>query len=165
MALKAEYIAGRGGPEIKGTYRQLQLDAENQLTGAGCEPSVFTTEALHGGVSAEFFTKRRQNVQVLVRGCCKNAGLKPLFVEWPTGATPLALLLAFRSTRDRDAFRSELRDHDIYCPVHWEVQGECLHAVDLASRMLTVPADHRYTSEDVQRVVKVMCRVCDLLKG
>ena len=157
MALKAEYIAGRGGPELKRAYRQLQIGAENKLTEAPVAgPSAFTTEVLRAGVPAEFFAKRTQNVHALVTGCCENAGLKPLFVEWPNGATPFALLLVFRSRLDRDTFRSGLRDRGVYCPVHWEVEGQCSHAVDLASRMLSIPADHRYTSEDVQRVAREM---------
>jgi hypothetical protein len=160
MALKAEYITGRGGSEMKRTFRQLQLDSENQLRNApAASPSAFTMEALRSGVPADFFAQRRQNVQALVRGCCGNLDLEPLFKKWPEGATPYAVLLKFRSQPDRNSFRSGLRDHQVYCPIHWEVEGQCSHAADLASRLLTIPADHRYTSEDVQRVMRVISNV------
>jgi hypothetical protein len=165
MALKSQYIAGRRGSEFKPAYRELQLKAEMELTEtAAAPPSAYTMEALHYGIAAEWLSQRRQNVQALASGCSSIRGLQPLFAAWPSAATPFALVLICESRGDRDAFRTGLRERNIYCPIHWEVDGGCATAAELASRLLTVPADQRYGAEDVHRVLHALFELSTTLR-
>ncbi len=160
MALKFEYLAGRRGSELKLAYRQMQVEGERQLAeSAPATASAYTMEVLRPGFPAEWQIRRRKNVLELIGGCAGNRNLEPLFVAWPKGATPFAPVVVFGSRGERDAFRTELRHHNIYCPIHWEVDGECADANDLAGRILTIPADQRYGSQDVQHVLQALSHI------
>ena len=56
---------------------------------------------------------------------------------------------------------AHLARHGIFAPVHWRQDRAGLwsgddEAADLASRMLTVPVDHRCGPDDVRRIAEVL---------
>lgn len=65
----------------------------------------------------------------------------PLFV-------PVAL-------KDRDAVRRELFQHDIYCPVHWPLNGmELIRGKAMAEMELSLIIDQRYGLRDMDKIIK-----------
>ena len=78
----------------------------------------------------------------------------------PAEAVPFGLQLVCDSQATRDAVRASLAERKIYTPVHWPtIQGMATgycEAEDIARRILTIPADHRYDSSDMDRVLQVL---------
>jgi hypothetical protein len=82
---------------------------------------------------------------------------EPVFDEWPAGAAPLGVVLAFPSEEIRDRVRETLRERGVYCPVHWRVGRPASERVqDLQARVLTIPADWRYSDADMERVASIL---------
>ena len=82
-----------------------------------------------------------------------------------TDAVPFNIQLLCVSETVREALVRHLVEHRVYAPVHWRQQGECSHhltsgdpaALDYASRLVTIPLDHRCGDTDVERVVRTLC--------
>jgi hypothetical protein len=154
MLLKGEYLGG-GDDALKERFRQLQLDGEARLVEsdvAGASPA--TREALVRGVPLPWRAKRAENAARLVAGLHGWEAAEPLFAEWPADAAPLGAVFVFASGADRDRVREALRTAGVYCPVHWAdaVQSESDRVRDLASRILTIPTDWRYSAGDMARI-------------
>lgn len=60
---------------------------------------------------------------------------------------------------NRDAVRQTLFDHEIYPPVHWEIQNivppEYEESHRLSQQIMTLPCDQRYGPEDMERIADV----------
>jgi hypothetical protein len=57
----------------------------------------------------------------------------------------------------RDAFVAHMCAHHIFTPVHWPqddlpIQPDDPDALAFSRRILTIPADHRYTLSDIEAV-------------
>lgn len=56
----------------------------------------------------------------------------------------------------RDEIRQKLIDHHVYCPVHWpHPKAECRS--NLYDMELSLICDQRYTAEDMERIISVLC--------
>jgi len=76
---------------------------------------------------------------------------------------PFNVQLVCGSEAARDALLAQLARERIFAPVHWRRPATGLwsgdaDAADYASRILTVPVDHRYSTADVQRVADALHR-------
>lgn len=160
MLLKAEYLAGRGKRVLKEVFRRLQLSGEGQMEiGPISKPSTLTLEYLSPGGPLIWRRWRRDNAVYLMRELDQWEVARPIFPRVARESAPFGVALAFRSSAARDTYREGLRRSNIYCPIHWAASADASTATqDLASRILTIPCDHRYTTDDMQRVA-------DFLRG
>ena len=158
MIWKADYLSKKAPLESKPAYRALQLDGEKRLEGSTASTvSPWSAAYLHGGVPVEWRTRRRENTEALLKALDGWNDAQPLFQEWPANATPFAAVLVFPSQSVRDEYRAYLTSRDVYCPIHWEAPGAAADEVkELASCVLTVPTDQRYTAADMERVAKII---------
>lgn len=157
MLLKGRYLDG-GGEDLKERYRRLQLDGEALLGQAAlAAASPAAREAVIGGAPLPWRARRADNTVHLLGLIAGIEIAEPVFDEWPAGAAPLGVVLAFPSEMVRDRVRETLREADVYCPVHWAVQRPASERVqDLASRVLTIPTDWRYSGADMERVAGLL---------
>jgi dTDP-4-amino-4,6-dideoxygalactose transaminase len=114
-------------------------------------------EAVIGGAPLPWRVRRSDNAVHLLGLIAGLAIAEPVFDEWPAGAAPLGLVLAFRSEEVRDRVRETLREEGVYCPVHWRIERPASERVrDLSTRVLTIPTDWRYTDADMERVASIL---------
>ncbi|MEV6346195.1 hypothetical protein [Actinoplanes sp. NPDC051851] len=161
MLLKAAWRDGR--PVAKGDFRALQQHGERALLCSAGPASAVTAallplldvaglrdrgRAAAGSLRHELLSRTRKEFDLVVEG-------------------PFRLPLACASETARDALLAHLARHRIFAPVHWRQERRGWWSGDraaaaLAARMLTLPVDHRCSSEDVQRIAHVMVEFTDL---
>ena len=163
MAAKFAYLHGReSDPMLKTKFRSLQLtykaELESQPLGTGI--SRLSMSLVGSGCPHDWLTRRRKNVSELNRLLCDCGAVKLLTTGWPVGATPFACVIALPDPATRDHLRGSLIARRIYAPVHWPIESSTpVEAVALASTILTLPADHRYTEADTHRLSHAVCDV------
>jgi hypothetical protein len=95
---------------------------------------------------------RRENYQYLA-GRLGDLALLP---HLPAGVVPLGFPVRLR---ERDRVRQKMFEHAIYPPVHWPISGTVPERFQdshkLASEIMTLPCDQRYTIEDMDRMANV----------
>jgi hypothetical protein len=158
MLLKGEYL-GRGDGSLKERFRRLQLDGEERLAGAAVAGAAAATrESLVRGVPLPWRARRSENTARLLSALHELGAAEPLFTEWPADAAPFGAVLVFESGDMRDTVREALRGADVYCPVHWADAGESgsERVRELATRILTIPTDWRYSAADMARVASLV---------
>ena len=156
MVLKHDYLAG--GEVDREAYRALQIRGERDLLASS--PSAITPWSSHiveRGLPTIWRDHRRRNVRALIRLVAGAVTIRPLFTSWPRGHCPFNLVLLFASEPSRDACRAHLIEQRIYPPVHWAQPPDASQrARDLASVILTIPADQRYGSSDMRSVAAAL---------
>jgi dTDP-4-amino-4,6-dideoxygalactose transaminase len=77
-----------------------------------------------------------------------------LFTARPPTAAPIAFPIR---VRDRDRIRESLFAHHIYPPIHWALTGlvpeDFVESHRLSSEIMSLPCDHRYGEDDMERVI------------
>ncbi len=160
MLYKRMYVAGALPLEFKTTFRKLQLSGEAEL---GCGPesgiSPISRALISCGIPKRWREQRVQNARSLLYLLRDWRGGEPLFTTWPDGHAPFDLPFVFASEQERDFYQSSLQKEDIYCPVEWVCETADRNAADLSSRILSIPIDHRYNSDDMERIAGVMMHI------
>lgn len=158
MLLKGRYLELNGGEDLKERFRRLQIQGEELLAGAPvAAASPAAREAVIGGAPLPWRVRRSDNAVHLLGLLAGLEVAEPVFDEWPAGAAPLGVVLAFRSEDVRDRLREALRAAGVYCPVHWPIERPASERVrDLSTRVLTIPTDWRYSDADMERVASTL---------
>ncbi|MBD0339250.1 MAG: hypothetical protein ICV67_08200 [Thermoleophilia bacterium] len=158
MLLKGRYLEAGGGDDVKERFRRLQIQGEEQLARAPvAAASPAAREAVIGGAPLPWRVRRSDNAVHLLGLLTGLDAAEPVFDEWPAGAAPLGVVLAFPSETVRQRVRERLREAGVYCPVHWQIEQPASERVrDLSTRVLTVPTDWRYTAADMERVASIL---------
>lgn len=98
--------------------------------------------------------RRRANARFLVNELSK-CDIKPLM---PINADDVPLFVPIKTDR-RNEIRTALRQHSIFCPVHWPLRDD-MKALPIGSEMaekeLSLVIDQRYTEEDMNSIVEVI---------
>jgi hypothetical protein len=159
MLLKAAWLDGRAVP--KDDFRALQHAGECALLGSTGPASTVTRSVLPlldiGGLRA---TATRNAAALAVALPQRNATWRVLHGA-PPGSASFRVQLVCADETVRDALLRHLARHGIFAPVHWRQDRAGFwsgddEAADLASRMLTVPVDHRCNPEDIRRIADVL---------
>jgi len=155
---KADYLSGRAPLESKAAYREMQTGGTELLERSAISGiSPWSAKYLQGGVPTAWRTRRRDNARKLLDLLEGWRGAQPLFRDWPAEAVPFAVVLAFPSQAARDEHRAYLISRGVYCPIHWDAPGAASEEVrELASCVLTIPTDQRYSADDMQRVADIL---------
>jgi hypothetical protein len=153
MIWKAEYLDGSDYPGLKKSFRRFQLRGEELFDKTDvCSISLFSSEYLDVGYPALWRKQRIDNFVELLQSL-SSSGLKYLFSKCASESAPLCAVVLFESQTTRDRCRSYLQHRHIYCPVHWPVPAYANPRVrELASRILSLPVDQRYTPADMRKV-------------
>ncbi|SNY56507.1 hypothetical protein [Paractinoplanes atraurantiacus] len=154
MLLKSAWL--NGGRVPRDAFRALQQQGEQALLCSSAPPCATTAAALPLMDTAGVRRRSTEQAQAL-------AALLPTETpDWhllPPGPTPFRLQLVCRTEPIRDALQHHLAQHHIFAPVHWRQTAFWSHdeqTATLASRMLTLPVDHRCTESDLHRLASVI---------
>lgn len=160
MLLKAGWLDGQ--PVPKETFRALQRRGEGELLGSAGPASTVTRAVLPmldvTGIRAVSAGNARA-LQGALHGRTGNAGI----LGFPASdeVAPFRVQILLPSMRERDAMVEALAANRIYAPVHWRQDRDGWWSGDeeaaaLADRMITLPVDHRCSSDDVFRMAEVV---------
>lgn len=159
MIWKSEYIHSRERDTIKkDLFRRFQIDGEDELSKHSNEQvAPWTRELLRRGFPVQWRNQREQNVRSFLEQLSQSKCVRPLFNSWPQNHCPFNPVLITNTPTQRDDLRSHLIAAKIYPPVHWKLTENSLsEAHEIASRVLTLPVDHRCTYNDIKRILTVL---------
>jgi hypothetical protein len=160
MIYKTEYLRGAGTVELKIRFRDLQLRGEQLMRKSQISAiSPFSYAYIEDGVPRAWRDQRSANARHLQNNLRRIEHSRGMFSDWAEGMVPFSLPIVFRSQHERDACQSLLQQRRIYCPVHWVCQTSDPEALDLSTRILSLPVDQRYTARDMERIVEEMLHV------
>ena len=159
MLLKRSYLMGAN--ISKDSYRNLQLEGEHELINDGEHTiSTLTKNVLLSLKISEMRQQRAANIRNILDLIVKekNDYWEPIFTDWKPGSVPFNSILLCKNTQVRQELRRFLISENIFASVHWpqppdQLSGNDPLAFDLSNRLLTIPADHRYSYNDIERVV------------
>lgn len=152
MEQKREYIEGAHAD--KG-YLKVFDATEDCLENVGIAPAAERDVWLAQHLDVERTkSRRRANAELL----------RSVFQDWlifPNRSltdTPMFVPVLVPDNK-RDALRSHLINHEIYCPIHWPVSG--YHKLNertahIYKNELSLVCDQRYTEDDMNRMVKAI---------
>ena len=155
--LKYRYLFKHEGdkPSFKAKYREGErlLDEQNGFYSIGKISAI-----IQANLDIVNLRKKRQsNFRFLLNGLKSVCSLMILFNNLPEEVVPLYFPIL---ENNRDALQSLLADNDIYAPVVWPKPECCPHiskeAEEIYEKILCIPIDHRYDSDDMNRIVKVI---------
>jgi hypothetical protein len=159
MIWKRDYLNGKTVLAAKSVYRQWQRAGEDifDRSTVVSAASPYSQQYLADGMPARWRRQRTANVRRLLGQWQASSRTRPLFTSWPAESVPLAAVFYFPSQMERDSARKRLEEANIYCPVHWPAPAHCDSSVrELAARILTIPADHRYRNSDMDRIARIL---------
>ena len=161
MLRKSQYLEGYGSENLKSSFRKLQSDGEDLLRNVGLSRiSPPSYALLSAGFPALWRNQRDLNARLLTARLADCHAADLLFRAWPSGSVPFAVVLVFATRSRRDEFQARMIQKRVYCPVHWICQTQQEHALELSSRILSIPIDHRYDEHDMNRVADLMLESC-----
>lgn len=157
MLLKEAWLAG--ADVAKEEFRALQARGEELLVGSD-RAALPVSRAVLSRLDAPPLRHRWADnaarlVALLDRTGSAGRGWEVLRPD--ATHRPFHVQLVCDTPEDRDDLRAHLRAHRVYAPVHWAQPSHGVAsgdpaAEDLAARVLTLPTDHRYGTDDMARV-------------
>ncbi len=160
MLLKAGWLDGQ--PVPKETFRALQRRGEGELLGSAGPASTVTRAVLPMLDVRGLREAGKVNAYSLFEALHGRTGKAiVLGFSGADDAAPFRVQLALHSAGERDAMLATLAANRIYAPVHWRQDRHGWWSGDeeaaaLADRMITLPVDHRCSSDDVLRLAEVV---------
>lgn len=137
-----------------GDRRWFELFQESEIEGPiGPYAMSELSQALlqHSFDYSKIAEARVKNYKMLAEGL----GELGLFPFLPEGVVPLGFPIRIKN---RDRVRHALFKHEIYLPVHWPIEGyvpeKFRESHRLASELVTLPCDQRYTDSDMKRIIR-----------
>ena len=110
-------------------------------------------EKLYGSLDEEHIRIRRLNNARHLVDLLKKNGIKPL-LPLTEGHVPLFIPIVLHN---RDVVRKRMFQHEVFCPVHWPLEGmELKRGKVMAETELSLIIDQRYGQKDMKRIVSLI---------
>ncbi|MDV2991074.1 MAG: hypothetical protein N4J56_000728 [Chroococcidiopsis sp. SAG 2025] len=161
MLLKKAYLSGIN--ISKDVYRRLDVESQVELGNeTHCAISTFTSTILSHLNIAKFRQQREANIRQFIDLIPATvSGWMPLFTSWSAGAVPFNIIIVCKDREMRDALRNYSIEHQIFPAIHWQqpkkqISSNDILAIELSKRILTIPADQRYTSDDIEQMMETL---------
>jgi dTDP-4-amino-4,6-dideoxygalactose transaminase len=159
MVLKQAYL--RGAELSKTAYRSLQIQGEqllfDEMNARASDVSIALLPYLD---IDQFQQQRRSNIEqfLALSSELDQSDWHPLFQSWNPGSTPFNAVIVCRNQTYRNSMRHYLMSRNIFTAVHWQQPATALDslAVELSNRILTIPVDQRYRSDDIQQMIDAL---------
>lgn len=114
--------------------------------------SLIATD-LFNSLDEEQVKRRRLSNALYVIERLKKIGIVPL-IPLNEGYVPLFIPIILK---ERDRIRNAMFKHEIFCPVHWPVEGMYLkRGKEMADTELSLIVDQRYGQKDMDEILKVL---------
>ncbi|AFZ05791.1 hypothetical protein Osc7112_1247 [Oscillatoria nigro-viridis PCC 7112] len=160
MLLKRAYLMG--ADISKDSYRTLQTESEEDLSNDGDRSVSTLTKNILGSLNISAMRQQRETntrdfVDMILKE--KPQSYQPLFTNWSTNYVPFNSIILCKNHQIRQELRRFLIGNNIFAPVHWsqpanQLFGNDYQALDLSHRLLTIPTDHRYSYNDMERLAE-----------
>ncbi len=159
MILKKDYLENENR-RLKKTFRCFQTDGEKLLGESQLSAiSPWSKFMIAAGYPLKWRAARENNVRIFLGLIANDPLFKPLFTDWPSNHCPFNAVLIFFSNFTREKYRLNLIKSGIYPAIHWEVDSDASPDIqDLASKVMTIPVDHRYGVEDIDYIASVISK-------
>lgn len=110
-------------------------------------------EMLYAGTDFQWVKQKRQkNVACLIEGLTV-LGIKPV-IDVPNDSVPLFVPIWLE---DRNTVRKRMFQHEVFCPVHWPLEGLSLKkGAEMAQHELSLIIDQRYSKEDLDLILSLL---------
>lgn len=155
--LKYQFLFEAKGdkPTFKAKYREAEELLDNQ---DGYYSIGKLSMAIQADLDVERLKNRRkENYKTLLEGLRNIPGIRILFDELSKDVTPLYFPIL---VDDREPIQGLLADNDIYAPVVWPKEENspviCENAERVYERILCIPIDQRYDTDDMKRIISVL---------
>lgn len=110
-------------------------------------------EKLYGSLDEEHMKIRRLNNARHLVEQLKKHGVKPL-LPLTEGHVPLFIPIILKN---RDEVRKRMFQHEVFCPVHWPLEGMDLkRGKVMAETELSLIVDQRYGQKDMDKIVSLI---------
>ena len=161
MILKRDFLEQQTlSLSIKETYRDFQKKGEElYLNSRGISMSPWSRFLTADGYPREWRVQREKNVRCFLEIFKKRASfINFIFNSWPKDHCPFNIVLFLLSENIRDGLRNKLIKSNIYSEVNWvKNKFSSSKSIDISKRILTIPVDHRYSIDDIERIaVKII---------
>ena len=158
MQRKAAWLSGSGDDtQARARFRALQESGEHALVQADRQAASHVAHWVWARAEqAAGRERRRANIATLSEQLAGCSWLRVI------SGTTFNVVVECESAAQRDGLRSHLIDHRVFPAIHWhqastmELWSGDAQAAELASRVLTIPADQRYDSTDMERVAELV---------
>lgn len=163
LPLNVEYFkAVRNARDKKTRYvnSTTKVDCEYLAAFKAAEESYYHTASRGDGSEKEMVSKldiekleriRRENYLYLLDIFKQTGGIQPVFKDI-AGKVPLGFPVYVEAER-RDLLRNQLKNENIFLPVHWNLRDEkridSVRAKEISDKILTIVVDQRYTKKDM----------------
>jgi hypothetical protein len=178
MLLKRAFLSGID--ISKDVYRQMDVKSQecfdkhelsdiSELTANAV--SDFTASILNHLNIPQFRRQREANIQHFVNLSLTGENLlwRHLVKSWPPGGVPLNVILLCQTQEIRDALNEHLISQNIFSSIHWlqprkGISSNDPVAIDISSRILTIPSDQRYSIDDITHVAGIISNFFDRIE-
>lgn len=110
-------------------------------------------EMLYGSLDEEHIRIRRLNNSRHLVNLLKNTGIKQL-LPLTEGHVPLFIPIVLHN---RDVVRKKLFQHEVFCPVHWPLEGMDLkRGKEMAETELSLIIDQRYGQKEMDCIIGLL---------
>lgn len=141
----------RGEPGIKDEDYLALFEKGSALIDDNYE-SVMSRDAemLFAGTDFQWVKQKRQeNAAYLIEGL-KSLGIMPL-LNIPQDGVPLFVPIWLE---DRNAVRRNMFQHEVFCPIHWPLEGMPLKkGAEMAGHELSLIVDQRYGEKEMKQIL------------
>lgn len=134
-------------------YLNISEDAEKMIDHEVDKGISMIAEKLYANVDESFVKERRiRNAKYLVSEM-DRIGLKPL-LPLQDDKVPLFVPVLLPN---RNKVRSSMFDHDVFCPVHWPLDGlDVKKGKEMAEHELSLVIDQRYDEKDMGTIILLL---------
>lgn len=111
------------------------------------------SQRLFAGTDLKKAKKQRQaNAAQLISGL-EELGIKPM-IPVPADSVPLFIPIYLEN---RDEVRRRMFQHEIFCPVHWPLDGMPVkRGLDMVAHELSLIVDQRYKESDMNQIINLI---------
>lgn len=96
--------------------------------------------------------RRKNNAAYLIKGL-EAINIHPI-IEVSDSVTPLFIPIYLNN---RNGVRKQMFQHEIFCPVHWPLEGMKLKlGAEMAEHELSLIIDQRYTEDDMDQILEII---------
>lgn len=150
LALKSMREDLKGMDEV---YLHLLEEGENMIDQSLAARGSEVTEMVFERTNLEdVASKRRSNASLILSGL-KDIGLEPI-IATRHDSVPFFIPIVLEN---RDIARKKLFSQNIFCPIHWPLDGLKLErGAFMAAHELSIIIDQRYDIDDMKRILSVL---------
>lgn len=156
MLMKSIYLSQN--KISKDSFRKIYIDTEGDFNNLSvCAIEDFCKKMIETFNIEDWYQLKKDNWKSLLD--IENSNMKILRPEDYAKCNPFSLILQFNSMEQRDIYKSNLIQKQIYPTVLWNIpQEQPENIVNIGETLLSIHCDARYDSEDIAELKKTITK-------